>query len=480
MSEKASRKILSLPKKTRSSETEEREFELDLFDVLLPCRNFHLAYRFAEVGAVSLVTEFLLRIIHATEQILEQDVAAFFGFDDREMRFALEEVSAKGYVSRSDGALTLTSAGRSLFQYDQAVPQIYSVQARQSTYGFDLIALAPQEQVALSEFERAFRELPISNVERVSRASTEIRTSFRRWFFELLNRNDRDSLKSASLYSIDDVSAGRRYSGVIPVLLRSATSRPSSPEPDLSLWRTPPEIDDRGDIVQAIAAYVENLKIAVRDDDSVAYSILKDVAPDFLSEYTRKDGSLSVERYFGEATKRAGELRIDRPTIPIVGTLFTPNNRRRLTDALGYASKKQEASTPPERIHWLIPARHWGQSRALAAILGDLTTICASGNTEEQSDPPNKIALCCDRTPDHISTVFDGSIRPREASTVPPSLEILFVPRMVTAVLVHCPVLTTRGIPVPLGILSFDVATIERVQTFLADNFELDQRAAKG
>lgn len=461
------RKLLSLPQKA-PVDTEEREFELDLFDVLLPCRNFHLSYRYAEVGSHSLVTEFLLRLVHAAENISEEDVAAFFGFNAREMRFALESVQAEGHVSRSGGEISLTQSGRGLFRYDQSTPQLYSVTSRQSTFGFDLIALAPQETSQLPEFERALKELPISNVERVSHASAEIRRTFRKWFYELMSRNEKDAMKKASLYSIDEVSAGRRYSAVVPVLLRGSSLRPSFPVIELANWRPMQEVDDRGDVVEAISAYVENLKVPARSDDRVAYSILRDVASGFLDEFTRKDGLLSVERYFNETIKRAGELRSDRPTVPIVGTLFTPSNNRRLREALSYGRKKTPAPHRCHRVTWLVPTMQWGHTRALVKTLSDFGIALADGDSESSASEVMMIALCSDKPPDHVAKAFHQVVRAKDVSQPPPSLEMLLVPGLMASVLVHCPIQTPRGIPVPLGILSFDELIIQRVHAYFA------------
>lgn len=463
----SAKKPLSLPGRG-NEEIEEREFDLDFFDVLLPCRNFHLSYRFAEVGAVSLVTEFLLRLVHASDGVSEKDAAAFFGFDTREMRFALEGIEAEGYVGRANGYINLTSSGHGLFQTEQ--PQIYTLQSRTSTFGFDLLSLAPQENPQLADFERAFRELLIHDVGKVSRASVEVRSTFRKWFYELMRRSEKESLKKASLYSIDEVSAGRRFPACVPVLLRSTSIRPSSPEADLSSWRSLQEIEDRGEIVEAISAYVENLNVPMRRDDRDAYTVLRDIAPEFLTDYSRKDGSFSVERFLNETTKRAGEFRVDRPTVQVVGTLFTPSNAARLRDALGYARRK--SPLPAQRLSWLVPNVHWGQTRALAALLNDLMSLPEGDQQTESS--MIAAALVSGKPADHIPKAFDEVVALGEDAGIPPSLEVLFIPGILSAVLVHCPVLAPRGVPVPLGIISFDELIIQRTHAYLAGHVTED------
>ena len=46
---------------------EEREIELAVYDVLLPCRRFAMAYKVAVLGQVSLTAEFLLRLLKSSD-----------------------------------------------------------------------------------------------------------------------------------------------------------------------------------------------------------------------------------------------------------------------------------------------------------------------------------------------------------------------------------------------------------------------------
>jgi len=52
-------------------------------------------------------------------------------------------------------------------------------------------------------------------------------------------------------------------------------------------------------------------------------------------------------------------------------------------------------------------------------------------------------------------------------SELPATLEVLLIPSNVAAVLVHAPIGTSRGFPVPLGILSFDTGVVEKVASML-------------
>lgn len=104
------------------------------------------------------------------------------------------------------------------------------------------------------------------------------------------------------------------------------------------------------------------------------YQLLTTWAPDFLREFIRRDG-LAVERYFHAAAARAGELRSDRPTVPLLGTLFTPANNERLHNAVRYALERSANKPLIAEIQWIVPEVRWGHTRVLPATLNSIERL---------------------------------------------------------------------------------------------------------
>jgi hypothetical protein len=102
---------LSLPKGTRTLDYDE-PFDVAVFDLLLPCRNFDVKHKVTESGRVSMTSEFLLRLLRASDGFDETDFEKFFGFNADERSFVLREAEEAGYVERRDGRLWLTTIGR--------------------------------------------------------------------------------------------------------------------------------------------------------------------------------------------------------------------------------------------------------------------------------------------------------------------------------------------------------------------------------
>ncbi|ALK30559.1 hypothetical protein [Burkholderia plantarii] len=472
------RPILKLPSRSTGS-VGEQVIVLDSIDVLLPCRRFTVSFKVSERGSISPTSEFLLRLLHAADGILEADIASFFGFNQRELSFVLEEVTSRDYVSRSNGQAWLTPSGQSLFLEDQQSPAIYAVEKRTESVSFDLLSLCPVELRGLGVFAMKLDELPVLDVEVVANARQRVPKAFRTHFSELFLSDRKLASKKPTLYSIDHVAAGDRFSTIVPITVTASTGRPHAAEADLSNWREAQQLEDRYTVVESVTAFMETLKVSKRPDDIQSYQLLTTWAPDFLREFMRRDG-LAVERYFHTAAARAGELRSDRPTVPLLGTLFTSANNERLHSAVRYALERCAGKPPIPEIQWIVPEVRWGHTRALPATLNSIAHLLMpqpSGDAEAQQ--VGAIAISRKPLPRYLAEAFDHHQFLAEQAALAPSVEVFLIPGLVAAVLVHAPIKANNGIPVPLGFLSFDASVVQRVMEDLAKSVAHETRAGQ-
>lgn len=463
------RRTLTLPKgqvAKADSVNEERNIVVGLFDVLLPSRQFLVHHKVAEVGEVSLTTEFLLRLLYSVDGLAEQDVAQFFGFNATEMAFVVNEAESRAYVTREAGQIWLTEAGYALFK-DGERPQILEVQKRTEKIGFDLISLAPCDRENLSEFERALPELEIRDVQLAATASKEVPDAFRRHYREIVGRRDRNPAIGVkrSLYSIDQVIAADRFSAVVPVLAVTNVRKPGEPEPNLEAWRSGHELDDRSSVVNAVAAFLDNQKITRKAEDEHAYEVILDLADNYMKEYKTK-GGLSVTRFFKETAIRAGELRVDRPTVGIIGPLYSPDNSTRILEAMAYTASQEENEDWGPFL-WLVPnLPTWGTSRALSTFLERIRNE-TNGSPSGQKPHRDEIAITCGKPQKHLYKAFQKVLFRVDNGSIPDALEILLVPKRMVAVTVHAPISADHGFPVPLGLLSFDPDVVRRAHLYI-------------
>lgn len=466
----AARKKLTV-KTTREAlidEAEDRPLMLAKLDLTLPCRRFVVEHKVAEVGKVSVTAEFLLRFVHAMGTCTEEAAQTFFGYNRREMAYVLNEVEEAAYVQRMDGRLSLTSTGHGLFRPGTDEPLIYDVERKTLRVGFDLISLAPSDYRSLSFFERQLPELPLLNQEQVSSATQKVPSSFRRYFREFAPRFDPTATARRTLYSIDSVSAEERFSNLVRVNLVSSGLKPTQAEIDLSEWRSEYELSDREDVGHAVMNVIDKLTVSRRADDPDAYRLLVDLAPEYLNEWTRKDG-LSIPRFYRHAFTSRGDIRADRQTTPIIGSVFTPENARRLFEAASYGFRRVKKAAAG--LFWVIPqVPMWGSTSILPQIIDELRekTIRADGGQTGRRSV-EAVALTVGRPERWIKEAFtrcDSSDSP----VFPGGFEMLLVPNTFVAVAVHAPIGMHSGLAVPLGFVSFDEVVVTQAMTLLWDH----------
>jgi hypothetical protein len=456
----ASRPTLTLSKQGIEQSEDEKSVEVAVFDVLLPGRFFSVTHKVAELGRVSMTTEYLLRLLRSVDGMEEEQVREFFGFDRREMGFVLAEVETNGYVNREDGRLWLTTTGRGLFRDGSEEPQVFEVEKRTDRIAIDLFSLAPLEREFLTSFETSLPELHPTDPSELADVTKKVPAAFRYHYSELVSRRDKEAPKKRALYSVDDVSPGDRFSSCVRVIARSSVARPDFPEPDLSAWKPEAELDDRAMVVNSVARFLNGLAGQLASHDSNAYDVLLELAPEFLADFRRKDG-LAVDRFYREAVERVGEFRIDRPTVPLVGSVFTRANFERLGVAFDYAIK---ADSPlPSACLWVVPNICWGTTRVLTATLDLIRRRIGEGARDEEGDVAAiAIARKRDRHLTEAFTYVDTAVRGMQES-----LEMLLVPGLLVAAVVHAPIRVPTAFPVPLGVMSFDAAVVQRAEGFL-------------
>jgi len=471
----AGKPTLSLPKTVQADRTDDdRPFELAVYDVLLPCRQFVVTHKVAELGRISMTAEFLLRLLRSVDGMDETDFGTFFGFDPLESGYVIREAEESGYVTRRNGRLWLTMTGRGLFRDGAEEPQIYDVDTKTVTAGFDLLSIAPAEREPLSRFELKLPELKVEDVGKLSRARKLVPAAFHRFYGEFRSRFGTSATKNRSLYSVDHVRPADRFSSLVRIVARSRAGRPGFPEPDLSEWKTGYELDDRSPVIERSAAFLEDLRTFRRPDDAGAYGLLAEIAGDSIDAFMNR-GELNVSKLFKAAVASEVDTRSDNPatpiedalfTVPMAGSLFTAGNVRRFFEALGYATRLRKHR--PQTLFWLVPqVPAWGATRVLPTTLDQIEKQLGAPGIQDEEFPARSVAFVAGEPPRHVLEAFDLTVSGPDFGSGPPTIEVLVVPGLVAAVQVHAPIGAIQAFPVPLGVLSFDERVVRRAHEAL-------------
>ncbi|WP_192552320.1 hypothetical protein [Pseudomonas sp. IzPS59] len=444
---------------------------IGIYDVLLPCRRYRVTFKLAEVGKVSLTTEFLLRLIHTVDGMPETTVAKFFDFKPQEMAYLLNDAVSLGYISRDAGRLWLTTAGRLLFVPWDEAPQIYNVETRTMSVGFDMLSFSPEEKTRIEHFDSRLPELPIDPAI-AGNARDRIPTSFKHHFNDLTSRRQLRQVNRKSLYSIDEIVSTDRFTAIVPIVVKALRSNPAQGEPDLLTWRGEEYLESRPQITSAVAQFVDELRMSRPPDASAHYQLLADLAPDLMHEYTNKEG-VSVMRFYREVSALKGRgFSVNRRTVPILGPLVNVSNAKLVIDAIKRTAANSPISCIPQKFYWRAPANlYWGLNRALPKLCGQISEYLETKTGEDAPSPvPVLIRTAGNRGPERA---FSKTLEISDKA-LPSSIEILLVPGLSVAVLVHLPLEDSQGHAVPLGFVSFDASVIQRVERLLQEVSEIE------
>ncbi|MDX1146841.1 hypothetical protein GOL39_30365 [Sinorhizobium medicae] len=458
------RPILTLkPASEVASAEEDVRIDLHTYDVLLPCRRYEISYKVALLGSISPTLEFLVRLLKSVDGIDEDEARSFFGYSRTEMEYVLSEGVAPGYVERRDSRLWLTTAGEGLFSEGGDEPAIFAVERRRKEYGFDQLSLSPERCIALDRLEMLLPDLSVDNPFGGGNPSRSVGERFRYFFRELGDRQEKRS-KRRSLYSIDGVVPSDRYQIPVRIKVYCQTSSPTVPEIDLSSWRPDQELSDRPEVEKAVGEFVASLG-SNSNPEADAHHFLMQLAPDFYAEYRLARGDLSTRRYWRYAASHQGEIRTDRKTIPMIGSLTTKDNMEKFFRLVDIGLRDRE---PPDLVISVSPqAKHWGAT----SLLRDTNQFVRQklrSEGEDGSHEPDVICLAPGKPAKYLSEIFETVVG-LDINDIPRAIEFYFIPGVAVVALTHAPFGVPIGIAAPLGFASFDAEVLERTAQVILD-----------
>jgi hypothetical protein len=224
---------------------------------------------------------------------------------------------------------------------------------------------------------------------------------------------------------------------------------------------------DRLQVENSAAMLIDSFKVTSHPlNVASGYEALTQLAPEFLKDFITRSG-LAVNRYWREAVGRAGEPRSDRPTVPIVGPLYTESNARRLLSLLEYGLR--DKAQIPEFILSVAPQTgFWGATTQQRDTLALLRRRIGLNQTADAADI-KAVCLLAGKPARYVERTFD-EVHSSDATAFSASLEMLLIPRVAVAAVVHAPIGAATGQAVALGFASFDEQVVARAQNLVADS----------
>lgn len=316
-------------------------------------RLYQISYQVAEEGKFSLTTEFLLRLLKAVDTLTEAEVADFFGFSADEASHVVTTAERMGFVYRSGGKVRLTEAGDSKFETSSDEPSLYKVQRKTARVAFDLISFCPLRYDYLGAFERTLPEIPLADPETAANATSTVREAFRIHFQEIQVLQGGRGAERSTIYSIDDVVGQNRASALVPMSVKVRRESPVSVEPDLLDWKSGIDLENRIGVLGSCGGLLKSHVVPTSFLDEKGSDYLHECAPAYLERFFKGD-RLDAMAFFRRAVSQTGDLRKDRKTARIYGTLWVERNFKKILSAT-FEHSVETPGMDYEPLIWLRP-----------------------------------------------------------------------------------------------------------------------------
>ena len=246
-------------------------------------------------------------------------------------------------------------------------PALFEVYPKDERFVFDITSFAPANPFRfIDEFELRFPESSLPrDVE--GNATPRVFDAFKKYIQEFRLKRGGARLEIEILYTVDAVRPDQIFSVNMLVSISIRIDEPDRPEVNLTHWRSGTELEDRAAVVVACADFVREMKFRSIEGSAQALEGLLDMAPASVAEF-HKAGVFNGTSYLRATARQAGELRIDRQTVRVVGQLWTDGNRIRVASGLRYAFER--SGRAPQTQFWLRPSTlHWGKAKRIKNVL---------------------------------------------------------------------------------------------------------------
>jgi len=443
--------------------------EVDRLSFLVRAQRFRIAATVMKKTAISISTEYAVRLVHLVPGVRAEDIAAYFDFGAAETMVLIQDLLESQLVNEKNGGFFLSARGESAVSKVSEQLNLFEIEEITPTQGFDLIAFAPIDDVELNPGEaRLISELPIPDRQRAANATAETRDAFSTHFHEWRRWRRRDLDDDTTLHSIDDIQPLRAFSVAINVSVRCRVDDFMGIEPDFSDLLSRGRHGSRNALVQSLSARIQS--ITTPNDYKDAFDRVWEI-----------DGGIFALGNVREPTEQAtwaklvanAETRVLHgaagPGIRLVGTTSSDNVRTALLEWTKTATGP--TTYLPKPVIWLPPgATYWGRSlsfvtlvREMAAGNPDGTILLARTDGSSQSNREwTKLYGPRDRS----QALFDRGFGIK--TNIPGALEIILRPDAWALVLIHAPDKRT-GYPLPIGYITSAPAIVSKYQVLLSE-----------
>ena len=422
----------------------------------LPVETFRVSAHIALEERLPIVTEFVLRLLRISGQVLLADLRDYFGFTDSETLSLLEALARQGLVELEGDSVCLSGFANERFEEGGGEhPRFSKVELKQDTVTFDLHSFTPlrSQQGSLPSDNiikiDADEEILGSSVERA-------KTAYRQRYPEIASMRQDFREKSFGVYSIEDIESKKR--GYVPVPVSFSVDADGQVVRDIdSAFEliAPPEL---------LQFFSEQVTSQIPRKLSLGQSGIEEFIDTFNIQVMRRyliGTKFDFTGYLRDV-HFSKSVKLPKGTTPILGNLYLPANRERIVSRLAdrRAGKRRNGKLLSS-VAWLVPDYPlWGRGDAFSGTVASLVGAARSNGSVDDLyvfAPAEQGAEASVTNQFRVQGLRElHFFRPQigEGAAIGGRLELMIYPTAFVAVLFHISLPGNSGLWLPMGFIS--------------------------
>ncbi len=441
-------------------------------DFLLPAQKFNIQFSYVTQKGLPFIREFVLRLVHLAPMSKSQ-IATYFGLSRLEAEEAVSDLVQRGELTLSNnGRLTLTGLSQGYFTDLGETPQLSAVLDSGASLSFDLATFSCFSNQNVSDGWRAGISLQVDN-SNASQSEKLVEKYFQHQFNEILDFGflpksiNQDSKDRPYVYTVNAVNKLRDF----PLRLTA--------EFKVGMDGSAVEIDDFEQLNSSetvhtlIATQLSELQ---RPPNTLAImqSMMEVGDEDTLKVFDPKTNSVNPQ-FIDDLQKLEEHDGSARATF--IGQIYAKENWQRLQNTLAQILDRlnKAKSDSNARFSWIAPSDpFWAKSDRTRAAFSELLNR-ASTKKKQLYKPTLYVPVS---GPDdsrsakswcHEFRSFERSIKGLVEGMLGGNIEILHLEGELVAVVYHFSQPESLPVTMPLGFISTDKKTVEKIGRIVSD-----------
>lgn len=442
-------------------------------DFLLPAQRFNIQFSYVTQKGLSFIREFVLRLVHLAPMSKSQ-LATYFGLSRLETEEAVSDLVQRGELTLSYGdRLTLTGLSQGYFTDLGETPQLSAVLDSGASLSFDLATFSCFSNKNVSDSWRTGVSLPVKN-SNASQSEKLVEKHFQHQFNEILDNGflpksiKPDSKERPYVYTVNAVNKLRDFPLRLTTVFKVETGGTAVERDDFE------QLNSSEIIHSLIATQLSSLQ---RPPNTLAImrSMMEIGDEDTLKVFDPKTNLVNPQ-FIDELQRLEEHNGLARATF--IGQIYAQDNWKRLQNTLGPILdriNKAKFDSSAGCFSWVAPSDpFWAKSAKMRGALSEF--LNQASTKKKQLYKPTLYVPVSDsqdsrsaRSWNHEFRNYESYIKGLVEGLFEGNIEILHLESELVVVVYHFSQPESLPVTMPLGFISTDKTTVEKVGRIVRD-----------